>query len=100
MSTNENKIYIPSFTYPFKKLTIEEEYHKSLSKEEKGNYLFNKFGLWHGGGIHFSGQTLSEVQPREGIRAITDGELVALRINKDYIKDDEKVKYSNGFFFY
>ncbi len=35
----------------------------------------------------------------DGIKAIADGQLVALRINDNYIQDDEEAKYSNGFIF-
>ncbi len=99
---------IPNFVYPFKKLTKEKEYLESLKLEAKGNYLFNKFGFWHGG-IHFAGKTLSKVQPSEGIRAIADGELVAFRLNNEYEQNDddknaktkedrEKGFYSTNFF--
>ncbi|MCP4969742.1 MAG: hypothetical protein GY932_03980, partial [Arcobacter sp.] len=35
----------------------------------------------------------------DGIKAIADGQLVALRINDNYIQDDEEAKYSNGLIF-
>ncbi|WP_044415504.1 hypothetical protein [Halarcobacter anaerophilus] len=99
---SESKINIPNFSYPFKEVNKEEEYYKKLSeKETHGNYLFSKDGFWHGG-IHFS-DSLTDVKATQGIRAIADGELVAYRINSEYLQnDDEEIEleglYSNGFF--
>ncbi|MCP4969834.1 MAG: LysM peptidoglycan-binding domain-containing protein, partial [Arcobacter sp.] len=84
---------ILNFTYPFKKLDKEEEYHKSLCKEKKGNYLFSQHGLWHGG-MHFDSFF------GEKIKCIADGEIVAYRINTTYLKDSDEEEvglYSTGF---
>ncbi|XOB63266.1 N-acetylmuramoyl-L-alanine amidase [Campylobacterota bacterium DY0563] len=98
---SESKINIPKFSYPFKKVQSQEKYYDLLEKETHGNYLFSKDGFWHGG-IHFN-DSLTEFSASEGIRAIADGELVAFRINDEYLQNDDKEKdneglYSNGFF--
>ena len=97
----ETKIEIPNFSYPFK-LNKEEEYHNALGSVTTGNYLFNDKGMWHGG-IHFADQALTKVDSSKGIKAIADGELIAYRINDNYLQNsDEENKdeglYSNGFF--
>ncbi|RXJ61028.1 hypothetical protein CRV06_14850, partial [Halarcobacter anaerophilus] len=98
---SKSKINIPKFSYPFKKVQSQEEYYDLLGKETHGNYLFSKNGFWHGG-IHFS-DTLTELSATEGIRAIADGQIVAFRVNSEYLQNDDEEKdneglYSNGFF--
>jgi predicted chitinase len=87
--------YIPKFSYPFaqKNKTIYKDRLGSLSH---GNYLFTKMGFWHGG-IHFEGSMLRDLKAQEGIKCIADGEIVAYRINNEYLNDGRGL-YSTGFF--
>ncbi|MGB5919381.1 hypothetical protein, partial [Arcobacter sp.] len=88
-------------SYPFREVNKEEEYYKLFTEINNGNYLFSKDGFWHGG-IHFSDTVLTKVKATQGIRAIADGELVAFRINSEYLQNDNEEDleglYSNGFF--
>lgn len=87
--------YIPKFSYPFtqKNKTI---YKDKLGSLSHGNYLFTKMGFWHGG-IHFEGSMLRDLKAQEGIKCIADGEIVAYRINNEYLNDGRGL-YSTGFF--
>jgi predicted chitinase len=97
----EEKVNIPSFSYPFKNIKKEKDCYDNLENKADGNYLFSQKGLWHGG-MHFDGSFDKE------IRAIADGELVAYRINQNYLYNDDETKkddgtvetglYSTGFF--
>ena len=93
----EEKVKIPSFSYPFKNIKdVEKDCYKNLENKPAGNYLFTAQGLWHGG-MHFDKSFDKE------IKAIADGELVAYRLNKTYLQDEGEEKkdeglYSSGFF--
>ena len=91
----EETVYIPNFSYPFKDIKDEDNCYTTLSATTGGNYLFSAQGLWHGG-MHFDKSFDKE------IKAIADGELVAYRLNENYLQNEgEKVDeglYSTGFF--
>lgn len=65
-------------------ITDEHEFHKLLRNEPSGAYAVSNKGLWHGG-IHITedgaGQSLDL---KGGVRCITDGEIVAWRMDSAY----------------
>ncbi len=97
MSQNQTQTtIIPNFAFPSEKVKDEKKYFEIMSKSEKGNYLFSRYGFWHGG-IHL-GEDFGNK-----ICSIADGEIVAYRVNEKYLQNaDEKDKtkgfYSTGFF--
>jgi hypothetical protein len=92
---NNQRTYIPKFSYPFEENSY-EKYMQEISSLAKGNYLFTENGFWHGG-IHFEGAMLSRLKSHKGIKCIADGEIVAYRINDKYINNARGL-YSSGFF--
>lgn len=93
----EETVYIPNFAYPFKNIKEEKDCYDKLGSSIKGNYLFSAQGLWHGG-VHFGSSFNKE------IRAIADGELVAYRLSKKYLQNEddknavEEVEKNKGFY--
>ena len=89
---------VPNFAYPFKNHTKIEDYNKLLAKTSEGNYLFTKYGFFHGG-IHFNKANLFATNAqKDGIKAIADGQIVAFRLNDEYQKDSRGELYSSNFF--
>lgn len=61
-----------------------EELYKELEKETSGHYLLGNHGFWHGG-IHFSEKSAPHCKSKQPVRCIADGEVIAYRLNKDYL---------------
>ncbi|WP_024643727.1 glycoside hydrolase family 19 protein [Pseudomonas syringae] len=95
-----------NFQYPFRKadgkqFTDAEEIYKALEGETAGQYLLGSNRFWHGG-IHISDQSAPQCVLNEPIRCMADGEVVAYRLNEDYLEstfgdNEKKLKYSNSF---
>lgn len=74
-----------------------------LEKEPSGHYLLGANSFWHGG-VHFSDASVPQCVKQEPIRCIADGEVVAYRLNKDYLSSEFSgegacisLSYSNSF---
>lgn len=79
-----------SFQYPFRKadgkqFSDAEEVYKALENESAGHYLLGSNKFWHGG-IHISDASAPQCILNEPIRCMADGEVVAYRLNEDYLK--------------
>ena len=79
-----------NFEYPIRKgsgqqFTDSEELFALLEKESSGHYLLGNHGFWHGG-IHFSETSAPQCVRQQPVRCIADGEVVAYRLNKDYLQ--------------
>ncbi|MGX0893187.1 hypothetical protein AB7M22_005195 [Pseudomonas sp. ADAK2 TE3594] len=95
-----------NFQYPFRKadgkqFTDAEEVYKALEGEKSGHYLLGSNKFWHGG-IHISDASAPQCVLNEPIRCMADGEVVAYRLNEDYLEstfgdNEKKLKYSNSF---
>lgn len=95
-----------NFQYPFRKadgkqFTDAEEVYKALEAETAGHYLLGSNKFWHGG-IHISNASAPQCILNEPIRCMADGEVVAYRLNEDYLEstfgeNEKKLKYSNSF---
>ncbi|WP_434709013.1 glycoside hydrolase family 19 protein [Pseudomonas sp. R1-1] len=95
-----------SFQYPFRKadgkqFESADEIYKALEKETSGHYLLGSNKFWHGG-IHISNASAPQCILNEPIRCMADGEVVAYRLNEDYLEstfgeNEKKLKYSNSF---
>lgn len=95
-----------NFQYPFRKadgkqFANAEEIYNALENETSGHYLLGGNQFWHGG-IHISDRSAPHCKLDEPIRCIADGEVVAYRINEDYLEstfgnDEKKLKYSTSF---
>ncbi|MDI2592786.1 EF-hand domain-containing protein [Pseudomonas sp. 681] len=95
-----------NFQYPFRKadgkqFTDAEEVYKVLEAEKSGHYLLGSHKFWHGG-IHISDASAPQCILNEPIRCMADGEVVAYRLNEDYLEstfgeNEKKLKYSNSF---
>ncbi|WP_244997229.1 hypothetical protein [Pseudomonas viridiflava] len=95
-----------SFQYPFRKadgkqFTDAEEVYKALEGETSGHYLLGSNKFWHGG-IHISDKSAPQCVLNEPVRCMADGEVVAYRLNEDYLEstfgdNEKKLKYSNSF---
>ncbi|MEO6677548.1 MAG: hypothetical protein ABIO21_09235 [Pseudomonas sp.] len=97
-----------NFQYPFRKadgkqFTDAEEVYKVLEAEKSGHYLLGSNKFWHGG-IHISDKSAPHCVLNEPVRCMADGEVVAYRLNKDYLESTfgdgntaKKLKYSNSF---
>lgn len=90
-----SEVYIPNFSYPLSDYDTAEKYDTALDGIASGNYLFTKDGLWHGG-IHFTGAALPDA--KKGVQCIADGEVVAYRVNKDYLQNEEDKNTEKGFY--
>lgn len=107
MSQPENGQQIPAIHWPVPKnnrgveFSNLEEMLAHLEGEANGHWLIGSSGMWHGG-IHFtdtttpwcalSGQAVTEAvdypvpyQGEQAVRCMVDGEVVAYRINRDYL---------------
>lgn len=80
-----------------------EELYKELEKETSGHYLLGNNGFWHGG-IHFSDASVPHAKLKQAVRCMADGEVVAYRLNKDYLsstfmgeKGCDSLRYSTSF---
>jgi len=74
-----------------------------LEKESSGHYLLGANNFWHGG-IHFTDTSIPHCVNQEPIRCIADGEVIAYRLNKDYLiseisntSSDTRLSYSTSF---
>ncbi len=95
-----------NFQYPFRKadgkqFTDAEEIYKALEGEASGHYLLGSNRFWHGG-IHISDRSAPQCILNEPVRCMADGEVVAYRLNQDYLEstfgdNEKKLKYSNSF---
>ncbi|WP_236192335.1 hypothetical protein [Pseudomonas glycinae] len=95
-----------SFQYPFRKadgkqFESADEIYKALEKETSGHYLLGSNKFWHGG-IHISNASAPQCILNEPIRCMADGEVVAYRLNEDYLEstfgeNQRKLQYSNSF---
>jgi hypothetical protein len=95
-----------NFQYPFRKadgkqFTDAEDVYKALENEKSGHYLLGSNKFWHGG-IHISDASAPQCVLNEPIRCMADGEVVAYRLNEDYLEstfgdNEKKLKYSNSF---
>lgn len=95
-----------NFHYPFRKadgkqFTDAEEIYKALEGETSGHYLLGNNRFWHGG-IHISDKSAPQCVLNEPVRCMADGEVVAYRLNQDYLEstfgdNEKKLKYSNSF---
>ncbi|KQV23200.1 hypothetical protein ASC74_01200 [Pseudomonas sp. Root329] len=95
-----------NFQYPFRKadgkqFTDAEEIYKVLEVETSGHYLLGSNKFWHGG-IHITNSSAPQCVLNEPVRCMADGEVVAYRLNEDYLEstfgdNEKKLKYSNSF---
>lgn len=95
-----------NFQYPIRKadgkqFTDAEELYKVLEGETSGHYLLGSNKFWHGG-IHISDKSAPQCKLNEPVRCMADGEVVAYRLNQDYLQstfgdNEKKLKYSNSF---
>jgi len=115
-NTPDTKVKLLAFSYPFQKkgegnaagknITDEHEFHALLKKEASGHYAVSAKGMWHGG-IHISeGGAGACLDLKYGVRCIADGEVVAFRVNRNYLvsqipaqgdKPAGEAHYSTGF---
>lgn len=80
-----------------------DELYKALEKEASGHYLLGNHGFWHGG-IHFSELSAPQCKLKQAVRCMADGEVIAYRLNKDYLtstfmgeKGCDNLRYSTSF---
>ncbi|MEB0043662.1 hypothetical protein QN380_24835, partial [Pseudomonas sp. MH10] len=97
-----------TFQFPIRKadgkpFADAEQLHQLLEKETSGFYLLSKSGFWHGG-IHISNESAPHCVHNEPVRCIADGEVVAYRLNADYLDSQFEqdasclqLKYSTSF---
>ncbi|KAE9638366.1 hypothetical protein EJA70_31635 [Pseudomonas sp. PB103] len=97
-----------NFQFPFRKpdgkqFAGADEVYKVLEKEASGHYLLGSNKFWHGG-VHISNASASQCILDEPIRCMADGEVVAYRLNKDYLEspfdvngETKRLKYSSSF---
>lgn len=97
-----------NFHYPIRRadkkpFTDAEELYKALGKEVSGHYLLGSNKFWHGG-IHVTEKSAPQCVLDDAICCMADGEVVAYRLNKDYLgstfgeaADAKTLKYSNSF---
>ncbi|UAL00210.1 chitinase [Cupriavidus pauculus] len=115
-NTPDTKVKLLAFAFPFRKkgegnaagknITDEHEFHALLKKEASGHYAVSAKGMWHGG-IHISeGGAGASLDLKYGVRCIADGEVVAFRVNRNYLvsqmpaegdKPAREAHYSTGF---
>lgn len=101
-STDDKKYQFPIRKVDGNHYTLEELY-KELEKETSGHYLLGNNGFWHGG-IHFSDASVPHAKLKQAVRCMADGEVVAYRLNKDYLsstfmgeKSCDNLRYSTSF---
>jgi len=100
--TDDKKYQFPIRKVDGNHYTLEELY-KELEKETSGHYLLGNHGFWHGG-IHFSDASVPHAKLKQAVRCMADGEVVAYRLNKDYLsstfmaeKSCDNLRYSTSF---
>ncbi|WP_167360325.1 hypothetical protein [Pseudomonas anguilliseptica] len=97
----------PPFQFPIRKPDGShyqlEELYKELEKEASGHYLLGNHGFWHGG-IHFSDSSVPHAKLKQAVRCMADGEVVAYRLNKNYLSSTfmgeqscDNLRYSTSF---
>ncbi|MFK3774135.1 hypothetical protein [Pseudomonas sp. NPDC089406] len=64
-----------------------DEIYKLLQAESSGHYLVSNHNFWHGG-LHFSNLGAPQCIRSSPLRCMADGEVVAYRLNKDYLKSE------------
>jgi hypothetical protein len=105
------------FVFPFRKkgqgnagssieFTDEHDFYKALEQEPSGSYSVSGKGMWHGG-IHVTEAGAGQfLDLKHGLRSITEGEVVAWRLNRTYLvseipaqngKPAISAPYSTGF---
>ncbi|MDR7024045.1 hypothetical protein [Pseudomonas peli] len=101
-STDDKKYQFPIRKVDGNHYTLEELY-KELEKEKSGHYILGNNGFWHGG-IHFSDASVPHAKLKQAVRCMADGEVVAYRLNKDYLsstfmgeKGCDNLRYSTSF---
>ncbi|MFE0500324.1 hypothetical protein ACFW0P_06010 [Lysobacter soli] len=77
------------FGYPFKdkqerEITDPQALYEGLSFVQGGHYLLGAHGFFHGG-IHFDRSCSNAFSLDQGIRCLADGEVIAYRINCEYL---------------
>jgi len=97
---------VMSFQYPIRKadgkqFNDADEIYRVLEGETSGHYLLGSNKFWHGG-IHITDKSAPQCVLREPVRCMADGEVVAYRLNQDYLQstfgdNEKKLKYSNSF---
>ncbi|MWV10838.1 hypothetical protein F3I62_01920 [Pseudomonas sp. R-28-1W-6] len=97
-----------NFEYPIRNASGQqyseaEELFALLEKESSGRYLLGNHGFWHGG-IHFSEASAPQCVRQHPVRCIADGEVVAYRLNNDYLESTytgsaqcTNLRYSSSF---
>lgn len=95
-----------TFEFPIRKVdgnpfADAEQFHRLLESETSGHYLLSKSDYWHGG-IHLSNESAPHCVYNQPVRCIADGEVVAYRLNRDYLTshvgpDTEPLQYSTSF---
>lgn len=80
-----------------------DELYKTLEKETSGHYLLGNHNFWHGG-IHFTDLSAPQCLLKEPVRCMADGEVIAYRLNKDYMSSlfqgenaCDNLRYSTSF---
>ena len=87
-----------NFSYPF--YDTNSPYYESnklwsaLELSKAGSFTLGGNGFWHGG-VHF--ESSAGIPENRAIRAIADGEVVAYRLNKEYLKKDAETQDSKEF---
>ena len=83
--------------------TNADELCAALASESGGHYLLGAHGCWHGG-IHISDASAPQCVQQEPVRCIADGEVVAYRLNQDYLTstfagtaETNTLQYSSSF---
>lgn len=94
------------FQYPIRKADGKqfedaECIYTALEAETSGHYLLGNNKFWHGG-IHITDKSAPQCVLNEPVRCVADGEVVAYRLNDDYLEstfgdNEKKLKYSNAF---
>ncbi|WP_369986662.1 glycoside hydrolase family 19 protein [Pseudomonas xanthosomatis] len=64
-----------------------DEIYKLLQAENSGHYLVSNHNFWHGG-LHFSNLGAPQCIRSSPLRCMADGEVVAYRLNKNYVKSE------------
>ncbi|MDG2518653.1 hypothetical protein [Lysobacter soli] len=106
---NSKAIIASRFGYPFKdkqecEITDPQALYAGLSFVQGGHYLLGAHGFFHGG-IHFDRSCSNAFSLDQGIRCLADGEVVAYRINREYLDATKGIAgdgptlrpYSTGF---
>lgn len=100
--TDDKKYQFPVRKADGSHYTLDELY-KELEKESSGHYLLGNHDFWHGG-IHFSDSSVPHAKLKQAVRCMADGEVVAYRLNKNYLSSTfmgeqscDNLRYSTSF---